>query len=602
MVGRCRLNWIASLAAVCLLGGPLKGQEPELPQTGPASSDTARHELDPATFNGAKPGVTTRDDLLGAWGQPREMVEADGTIKHVFSVEPFTHIEVTYKNEKVASILVRLQQRLPAEELARQLGLDNLTPVLVPDDLGQLLGEAFPERGVLFSYAADSQGREVSLVILEPLAAQSFLLRAETSWRLDYSGALRDVDFALSLSPNDARAHWLKSEILAAVGQVDAALAAIDKAVALAASEPEFRLTRARLWRQAGKLEEAEAELKEARNFCSARPELEARAYLMFGDQLATGPKRDFSRAMEQHLRAIEKAEALKDDPKVAVRRAAKEALMDAHLAVARDVAWGKWKNKSDAVSEWIDKARAVAEDLVANEEGCPELKLRVARQAVASCVGTQGEMNPAAWLDEAIEAARPLRAVACPLAKQRVSWDLGMAWYDALQCFQMRGDREEAREASEEAVELLESAWPQMQRAPGMAYLMGRLYFRVGAVAANQDGDHEAALGWYEKALPLIEQAAQSATTADAQRQGETLVSMGVTYWQTGHRQEAIRITAAGAKLIERAVKERKAGADALKTPYANLAQMHRALGQEDSARHYEQLVARKSGDAQRK
>lgn len=591
-----RLGWIAVLGAVCLLAVG-RAQEPaEAPEIGPAGGATAvaeKSDLDPATFNGAKPGVTTREDLLAAWGKPQEMVEADGSIKHVFSVEPFTHIEVSYKDDKVASILVRLEQRLPAEELAKQLGLDNLSPVLVPDDLGQLLGEAFPERGVLFSYAADSQGREVSLVILEPLAAHSFLLRAETTWRLDYTGALRDVDFALSLSPNDARAHWLKSEILAAVGEIDDALKAVDKAVALASNEPEFRLTRARLWRQTGKHDEAQVELKEAMECCSERPELAARARLQLGDQWTAGAKRDFGKAMEQHLRAIEQAQALADDPKAAVRRSAKEVLLDAHLAVARDVAWGQWKNKTEAVSSWIDKARVLADDLVAHEEGCPELKLRVARQAVASCVGAQGEMDPSAWLEEAVEAAKPLMTSGCPMAQKRAAWDLGMAWYDALQCFQMRGDKEGAHEAGEHAVELLERGFPQMQHAPGMTYQMGRLYFRLGALAANQDQDHESALTWYEKALPLMEKS-NDASAADAQRQGEALVSMGVSYWETGHKDEAIRVTAAGAKLIERAVKDNRANPEALKTPYANLAQMHRSLGQESSAKHYETLATR--------
>lgn len=582
---------IASDDAVTLAETPVVESAPAEP-TQPA--EDAPHT---ASFSGIEPGVSTREQTIDAWGTPREVQDANGADKQVFSVPPFSNVEVTYVDGKVASILVRLEQRFPAAMIAKQLGLERFKPVLVPDDVGQLLGEAFPERGVLFSYASDSKGREVSLVILEPLAAQPFLLRAEATWRSDYTSGMRDVEFALSLAPNEARAHWLKSEILMAAGQATEALAAVEKAVELASNVPEFRLTRARLWRQTGQHDRAVLELREAESLCRARPELAARAQLLLGDELASGPKRDFRKAMEQHLRAIEQARDLIEDPRVAVRRAAKEVLLDATLAAARDVAWGDWKNKPKTVPQWIDKARAVAKDLVKHEQGSPELGLRVARQGLAACVGTQGAIDPTPWLEEALAASKPLEACACPIARGRFAWDLGLAWYDALQCYQMRDEHERVRRSGQEAVALLERGWPQMQNTPGMSYLMGRLYFRLGALSANQDHDHAQALAWYERARPLLERVSVNATVGDALRQGEALVSMAVSYWETGRQDDAVRITEQGAQHIERAVADGSASKDSLRVPYGNLAQMLRAMGQEGPAERYDRLAERPDG-----
>jgi tetratricopeptide (TPR) repeat protein len=79
----------------------------------------------------------------------------------------------------------------------------------------------------------------------------------------------------------------------------------------------------------------------------------------------------------------------------------------------------------------------------------------------------------------------------------------------------------------------------------------------------------------------------------ADIGRQGETFVSMAVSYWEVGQTDEALRLTQQGLKLVEQAVEEEILERSALAIPYNNLADMHRQLGDEDKATSYAEMAA---------
>ena len=131
----------------------------------------------------------------------------------------------------------------------------------------------------------------------------------------------------------------------------------------------------------------------------------------MLGDFLARGPAHDYKSALNLHRQAIKIADPLSVNPHFEVRRAAKEILVDAHLAAARDIGWGNWKRKAEVVPKWIDRASAFAEEMIANDGGDSELRLRVAEGALLALAGFRPPADPSGWVDEAQKVASQILA-----------------------------------------------------------------------------------------------------------------------------------------------------------------------------------------------
>ena len=93
---------------------------------------------------------------------------------------------------------------------------------------------------------------------------------------------------------------------------------------------------------------------------------------------------------------------------------------------------------------------------------------------------------------------------------------------------------------------------------------------------------------------VPLLERPIPTAALANLGRHGESFVSMGVSYWDTGNHDEALRLTAEGIKLMQQAVKDGTLEEEALHVPYTNLATMHRFLGDDEQADAFGELAAK--------
>jgi len=570
----------------------------------PADAPAAA-EIETASFNGVAPGTSTLAEVEKAWGKPREVKPLGESIAHLYKVDPFDHVEVIFYREKVASIVIRLERAFPADAVARQLALGNLQPVLISNDLGEILGECFPERGVVFSFEPSPTPGKVSMkvvqIILEPVTAESFLLRAETNLDSQHESSLRDLQHSLRLAPNNARAHWLKARLLVLMGDLSQAASAADEAVRLAPKDAQYRLTRAQILGQAGRFAEALQDAEQTIADSGERLHVKARAQCLMGDLLGSGPRPDHKRAVEYHGQAIKTADALASSRHPAIRLPAKEVLIDAHLGAAHDIAWGNFNQKQVAVDTWLKRASAYADDFVRNDGGNQEHQFRVATRALAACVGVQGKLDPGPWADQSVRLGKELiAAVGETPQKRQFEWELGMALYDAVQIYQMRGEREQALKFGQQATEYLERAETGKGTAAD-AYLLGRLYFRLGSIHAIGQQNHRAAVAWFDKAVPVLEQATTNVAPHDLGRLGETFVSMAVSYWETGSRDKAVKLTQQGVDLLERAVKEGQVAKSALDVPYANLAAMHRHLGQNKEAEKYSEQSATRSGGPRR-
>lgn len=575
---------------------PKASDEPLRPIPDPLES--APVAVEAASFKGVVPGVSTIEDVEKAWGKPKQSTKVDGAPAQLYSVEPFRRVEVRYADNKVASVVIRFDRPYPVDAVAKQLALAAIRAVPISGDTGEVLGLSYPERGVVLSLEPGAEPGKASMkvaqIILEPISAEPFVLRAETTLTSRYDLSRRDLEQALKLEPGNARGHWLHARVLMATEQREKAMVAAAMAVKLDPDDAQYRVTHAQTLAELGRFPEALEEAQKAVDTSQNRPHIKAQAISMLGDLTASGPRPDFKKALGLHTQAIQLADPLSSDPHPALRAAAKEALVHAYLGAAHDIAWGEWREKPKAVTKWLERAITVADDLVSNEGGSPEQLFRVYARALGAYVGVRGGIDPTPTIAAVIESGEKLIASARdPGHKAQIQWELGMALYDAVQICQMRGDQEGALKHGKAAAAYLSKA-NEASASPTTSFLLGRLYFRLGTIHALRDHDHKAAIVWFDKAAPLLERASPEELSGDLGRHGESFVGMGVSYWEAGQQEKAVALTQKGIKWMEQAVKQGTMENSALAVPYGNLASMHRKLGAADKAEHYQELAGR--------
>lgn len=513
-------------------------------------------EVEVTSFHGITPGVSKREAVEKSWGKPKESKQQDNSLVQLYSVDPFPKVEVGYSADKVTSIIIRFDRGFPSGQVAEQLDLSKVQPVLVSNELGEVLGQAYPERGVLFSFepATDPAKalKKVTHIVLEPITAEPFVLRAETNIDIRPEFSLHDAEQAIKLQGSNARAQWLRSRAMTALGQNDPAVAAAAEAARLDPKDARYQVTKAQTLLQAGHVAEAVTESLKAVELARQRPHVKARALCLLGDIQGAGAKPDFKQALDYHTQALQLAETLITSRHPAIRMAAKEVVLDAHLGALHDIAWGDWREKEQSAAKWLGEAANLALELIHNEEGSEEYLFRVSRRALTAGVGLHGKLDPARWAKEAVRAGDALVAAAPETArKQQIQWEISVALYDAMQIFQMRGDEAAALRQGELAISYLEQSG-RPSRTASASYLLGRVYFRTGAIHAINRKDHREAVKWFEKAVPQLGKTPPAEAITDLGRLGDSFVSMGVSYWNVGLRNKALALTQHVANLLQ--------------------------------------------------
>ncbi len=397
-------------------------------------------KIDAAAFNGVQPGKTTTEELIQLWGEGKVASEPGAENVRSYKLESFPRIDVTLNDNVVKSIVVQLAKPLSIAVLAKQLQIADVRPVNIPDETGQPLGQAYPERGVLLTYAPG--GKLVSHVSLEKIDYESFVLRAEMNLDTQCRRSQADLEYVLQQQPQHARAHYLRAKLLLSLARYDEALTACQSALAADENQPTYRLLRCEILGCLGKYDQAAQETKEVLTSANQDDlELKSKSLCQLAQLIADSPAHDYKLALDQHLAAIKAADQLAHDKRATVRRAAKLVLIDAHLGAANDIACGVYGQKPQIVPKWIDRATAFAEDLINNESADPALRLRVAHGALAACAAAEGKIDPLPWTRQALQQGKQLIAAANdPWRKHRLEWELGLALSDGLTADQLRG------------------------------------------------------------------------------------------------------------------------------------------------------------------
>jgi tetratricopeptide (TPR) repeat protein len=590
-----RSMWLSFLAISVLMCG----------QIAFCAEPTANQEIDPyhppirtAAFQGVFPGSTTLEQITDLWGEPSRETTVNDQIVRLYSTEILHHVEVTFRENVVKSIVIQLESPFPEEQVRDVLKEELLKakPVLIPDGTGEIIGEVFPEKGVLFLFAPmDDRGTLlVRQIGIEPVSSEPFILRAEAVLHDQPSEARRDLRDAIQVDPDDAKAYYLLAQVEILEGNIESAMLHCEQAIRIDEKKPAYHLALAQTMIRMNRGDEAKHYLEETLGICDRYPHEKARALTILGDLYRTSRTPDYELAYECHSDAIRLAMTLLEHTNPTVRQSAKDVLFDAHLSAARDIAWGRWEKKEESIVKWIDRAKILARDpeMLSSKRYSKEYPLKIATCMLASQVGIPEKVNIDLYIEDVIDAGEELiQSTRDPILIHKYQWDTGLSLYDAVQIFQLRKQYTSALKYGERAADYMETGI-EGRNSDTDLYLLGRLYFRLGAIHAIGNQNHRAAIEWFDLAKPIFEKLLPKINPEALGRLGETLVSMGYSYWMTEQREEAVRLTERGLRQIERAVRANMIDPSSLTIPYANLAYMHKELGDPELSAKYSKLA----------
>ena len=576
------------------------------PDTSPGV-DSFHPPVRTASFQGVVPGVSLLADVVELWGQPRKTTDVNDQIAHLYSTENLNHIEVFFKGGVVNSIIVRLDEPFPEEQVRDVLKaeLQKARPVMIPNESGEIIGEVFPEKGVIFLFAPQEEDDvlRVKQIGIESVTSEPFVLRAEATLNDQPSEAKRDLQDAVRLSPEDAKAHWLLAQIELMGGNIDAAMIHAERAIRFDEKRPAYHILLAKILARMNRCEEAKQYLEEALGICDRVPHEKAQALSLLGDLYRTSTNPDYEVAISFHSDAIRLATTLQEHSNQTIRQSAKDVLFEAHLGAARDVTWGRWDKKEASIAKWIDRAREVANDpeMLAAKRYSREYPFKIAVCVLASQAGLSETKEIEPFIREVINSGEQLiRSTRDPILQRKYQWETSLSLFDAVQIYQLCKKYTPALKYGEIAADYMESGI-KGRRCDTDFYLLGRLYFRLGAIHAIGNKNHRAAIIWFDRAKPIFESLQTKINTEELGRLGETFVSMGVSYWMTEQREEAVRLTERGLNLVERGINAEAIDEAALTIPYMNLSNMHKELGHSEAAQRYARLAAEIGGNIRR-
>jgi tetratricopeptide (TPR) repeat protein len=564
----------------------------ELAEDEPEDAEPA--SLEPATFSGVTPGVTTRGEVLSQWGDPLESQVGGKTL--TYEQENFPSIVVTFNGDQVESIRVQLYEPAKPQSLIARLGLSAYRPAVIADELGAPVRTLFPERGVTLSHrprvgaamATDgnspvklSDDDGVYEIVVRPIEAGPFLLRAERCADSEYEHKTADLKYTISFDGKNARAHWMLSQVKLNAFHAAEAERLAAQAVQLDSENDEFHLQWAKCLTQLARYDEALEQTRWVLERKTCLPAVRADALEQMGVLASLGSKEVQQRAVPLHNKAIEIADGLAKSDAPAERAAANRVLLAAHLAIAERIAVGDWQKKDETVEQWISRGSALAEQMISSHETDISVRLQVALSALAAGGRLSPPINPQPWIAEAEGVAAELEPkLSDVMARDVINWQLGLAYYYAAEIQHRRGEPDLAIKYGEQADATLTPLADKRAELPDTQYVLGRLYFQVGAVYAVHKQDHDQACQWYDRAVDLLVKDVPLTPLANPGHHGDALVSMGVSYWEVGQRERAYELTQAGVQCAQHGVDEGLLSAETLNVPQGNLNAMARALG----------------------
>jgi len=549
--------------------------------------------IDPASFRGALPGKTTRAQIEAEWGAGEAFARPDGGAGLSWKIDPFDRVEATIDADVVSSISIKLAEPVPVADLARQLEISDLRTVAVRNDEGAAIGEVFPERGVILSVTPGTT--DATAILIEPLDADSFVLRAEGEVAKCSAYAVADLQYAIQIDPQHVRAHRLLLAITADQGKWTQALKLARNAIRLEPDDVWTKLKQAGVLLSLDRPDEAGKVLDGMKSLPNASPLVVAQAARLAGRVTLAQKTPDHQKAVEQFGEAIRLASPLLTKRTPAVQAAAREVTLDAHLGTALAIAKGTWQQKSRVIPKWISRADAVVKDFKGEEAERQTLELQLCRGALAVAAGSTEAIEPLPWVKRLLELRdRMGDTVADPWRRRQIDWEVGQGLSDALAAAQKRGDATDMLDNATLTAAYLERGAEQRELTAAERKTVGELMFRIGIMHSLQRGDHATAVTWFDRAIPLWNDNDGFERDGELGRLGESYVSMAISYWQVERREDAVTLSRRGVDLMVTAVDKSQLEERALAVAYGNLATMYAEQGDEQQSKNYAEMASR--------
>ncbi len=552
--------------------------------------------IDPASFRGVHPGKTTRAEIEASWGTAERFTTDDGEEALAWSIEPFERVEVGIESGVVTSIRIKLAEPVEIEELARQLEIAELRTVSVLDEQGVAIGEVYPERGVILSLKPGST--TANGIMIEPLDAEAFVLRAEGAMESSAANAVADLHYAIQLDPGHVRAHRLLLAMTSEQGKWEEALRLAETAVRLDPQDVWTRIKQAGVLLSLDRPDEARAVLDSLQASEGLSPLVMAQVKRLLGRAALAGPTPDHQAAVEHFAEAIRRAAPLAAKKSPAMQAAATEVLLGAHLGTARAIAEGTWQQKSRVIPKWVARSEAIVADFKGSETERLILEMQLCRGVLATSAGSTDAVEPLPWVKRLLELRERMgEEMTDPWRRRQIDWEVGLGLDDALAAAEKRGDATDMLDNATLTAAYLERGAEHRELTATERRDFGELMFKIGIMHSLQRGDHATAVTWFDRVVPLWEPNDiddRPTRPADRGRLGESYVSMAISYWQIDRREDALALSQRGVDLMVAAVEGRQLDERALAVAYGNLATMYAEEGDDQQSRAYAELASR--------
>lgn len=567
------------------------GGRPE--EAGILPEETPTLAIDPASFRGVLPGKSTREELIAGWGEGEAFTREDGSKGLFWKVDPFERVEVVLDGDTVSSIFIRLNQPVPVAELARQLEIADLRTVTVLDENGVSIGESFPERGVVFSVTPGTHAAVA--VMLEPLDAESFVLRAEADMEVSLADSLADLQYAVKIDPTHVRAHRLLMVILSDQGKWRQAAEVAETASRLDPADSWTQVKLASILLAVDRVDDARDRVEKLLSRKNNPPLVTAQAERILGRLELASSSPDHEQAVAHFGKAIKLSSPLTTAKSQAVRRAALDLQLDCHLGTALAIASGSWQQKARVLPKWIERSEGFAKKLGAEVGTTDMVELRLCEGVLAVAAKSNDVAETVAWVKRAMDARSRLSdRVDDPWRRRQIDWQVGQTLNSALTAAQNRGESEDLLANATLTAAYLEGGSQLRQLTPREQRMLGDLYFRIGILHSLQNGDHATAVTWFDKTVPLWKKNPSFERTGDLGRLGESYVSMAISYWQVEKRPEAVALSRLGVERMVDAVERRQLDERALAVAYGNLSTMYAEQGNAEQSKAYAEMASR--------
>jgi hypothetical protein len=568
--------------------------------TGETNDNTA---TTPFIFQGSRfqsilPGVTPNSTIVELLGEPRAKIEVGGRVVNVYAIEPYDRVGIVLRGDVADSIHLHYKQPLNLNQAASELGLDPSTAVTQTTSAPHEFLLTWPDEGISLHFQRSDGVDLVSRVAFTTAQPGAFLLRGlNRQWR-DYNGALHDARAVQSLDPRRAEAYRLEAQVALRMGQPVVAKKAISEALSVTSATIDLLLLQVQVATTANELDGLMLRIRAMRNDVQLPSLTRAKAAFAMGQINTKSSSPNYKQAFSFHREANQRARGLLKSSELAEQFSALELMANAHLAIARDIAYGEYtaEEKNQAVPKWIELSWKFTAHLLANNYHDQAFGLDVCRSSLQLLKKLKKDIPLEMWEDRLTQQANRVLQLKGASAEflDHMRWQQAMALYHATVIARRGKDGNRVQQLGLAAYQLFRgplTASPKTDHWDSTTTKAAKLglCYTLGSVEAIDNLDHVKAIQWYDQAVqyldtPNIEQFATEYSikqSTDLGWHGERLVSMGLSYWSTGNKTQGLRLTQQGIAWIETAVHDHGFSNHHLKIPYSNLAVMIKSLEQ---------------------